>query len=118
MNNILVAEDESRIASFVKKGLQKNGFKATIATDGEEVLQKIESQDFDLMLLDLGLPIIDGWTILKELRSQGNQIPVIIVSAYDSPEQTDRLTNYIAKPFRFQDLLKQIKYSTEQITTE
>ena len=109
MTSILVAEDESRISSFIKKGLQKNGFQTEIAKDGVEALQMMQSNNFDLLLLDLGLPIIDGWTVLQELRNQGNQTPIIVVSAYDKPDTKDEIIEYIAKPFRFQDLLARIQ---------
>lgn len=81
MSRILIAEDESRIAAFIEKGLQKNGFDTAIATNGEEALQMAESNGFDMLLLDLGLPIKDGWTVLQELRDRGKKIPIIIVSA-------------------------------------
>ncbi len=110
MNKILIAEDESRIAAFVEKGLRKNGFQTAIAKNGKQALLMMHNYNFDLLILDLGLPIIDGWTVLKKLRAQGNQIPIIVVSAYESPEQTDDITNYITKPFRFQNLLEQIKF--------
>ncbi|MDJ0649905.1 MAG: response regulator [Xenococcaceae cyanobacterium MO_188.B19] len=110
MANILIAEDESRIASFIEKGLRKNGFKTAIATDGEQTLAMIQNQNFDLLLLDLGLPIKDGWTVLKELRSQEYKLPIIIVSANDFSQDSTEVTDYITKPFRFQDLLARVKF--------
>lgn len=110
MNHILIVEDEARIAAFVEKGLRKNGFTTAIATNGEEALQMVNNNGFDLLLLDLGLPIKDGWTVLKELRSQGNQIPIIVVSAYNNVEKNSEITDYIPKPFRFNDLLARIKF--------
>ncbi len=110
MANILIAEDESRIASFIEKGLRKNGFKTAIASDGEQTLAMIQSQNFDLLLLDLGLPIKDGWTVLKELRSQEYKLPIIIVSANEFSQDSTEITDYIAKPFRFQDLLERVKF--------
>ncbi len=109
MSSILIAEDESRIAAFIQKGLEKNGFKTAIASDGEEALLMAQSDDFDLLLLDLGLPIKDGWTVLKNLRSQGKQIPIIIVSAFDVTNEVAEVDDYITKPFRLQDLLMRIK---------
>ncbi|ELS03720.1 response regulator with CheY-like receiver domain and winged-helix DNA-binding domain [Xenococcus sp. PCC 7305] len=109
MNNILIAEDETRIAAFMEKGLKKNGFQTAIASDGEQVLSMMQSNDFDLLLLDLGLPVKDGWQVLQELKNQGNEIPIIVVSAYDNPEPTEETSNYVTKPFRFQDLLERIK---------
>jgi two-component system, OmpR family, copper resistance phosphate regulon response regulator CusR len=109
MSSILIAEDELRIAAFMQKGLQKNGFKTAIASNGEEALLMAQSDEFDLLLLDLGLPIKDGWTVLKNLRSQGKQIPIIIVSALDLTNEVADVDDYITKPFRFQDLLMQVK---------
>lgn len=103
MSNILIAEDESRIASFLEKGLRKNGFTTVVATNGEEALQMMQNNGFDLLLLDLGLPIKDGWTVLKELRDGGCQISIIVVSAYNNVDNNSGMTDYIAKPFRFQN---------------
>jgi two-component system, OmpR family, copper resistance phosphate regulon response regulator CusR len=110
MNNILIAEDKYRIAGFIEKGLQKNGFTTAVARNGEEAIQMIENNGFDLLLLDLGLPIKDGWTVLKELRAQGSSIPIIVLSAYNSLDRDSEITDYIAKPFRFSDLLARIKF--------
>lgn len=113
MGCILIAEDESRIAAFIEKGLRKKGFSTAIATDGEQALQMVQSGKFDLLLLDLGLPLKDGWTVLAELRQQDKQIPVIIVTARDDVH--DKMTglqnganDYVTKPFRFTDLLARI----------
>jgi DNA-binding response OmpR family regulator len=106
MNRILIVEDESRIASFIDKGLKKNGFQTAIATDGEQALKMVSQHSFDLLLLDVGLPIKDGWTVLAELRHQGQQIPVIIVTAKEEKEQPYLADDCITKPFQFQDLLK------------
>ena len=114
MSRILIAEDESRIAAFIEKGLQKNGFDTAIATNGEEALQMAASNGFDMLLLDLGLPIKDGWTVLQELRDRGQKIPIIIVSARDDIEGKraglqNGATDYVTKPFRFQDLLQSVR---------
>jgi two-component system, OmpR family, copper resistance phosphate regulon response regulator CusR len=113
MNRILIAEDEERLASFLEKGLRKNGFVTAVAPDGEQALQMVEK--FELLLLDLGLPVRDGWGVLKELRSQGESLPVIIVSALNDDEnRTTALklgaNDYVTKPFRFSDLLQKIKF--------
>lgn len=109
MNRILIAEDESRIAAFMQKGLQKNGFQAEIAKNGLEALQMIDKNDFDLLLLDLKMPVKDGWAVLKELRSQGNLIPIIVVSANNNIDQDSEIIDYVSKPFEFKDLLARIK---------
>lgn len=71
MPNILIVEDEPRIASFIEKGLRSQGFTTTILTDGLYVLDVIQSATFDLLILDLGLPGKDGFQVLEELRGQG-----------------------------------------------
>ncbi len=114
MTSILIAEDESRIAAFIEKGLRKNGFDTAIAKDGEQALLMLQSNNFDLILLDLGLPVKDGWTVLKELRSQGKQIPIIIVSAFNPTNEIAEVNDYIVKPFRFQDLLARVKFHLQK----
>ncbi len=114
MTRFLIAEDEQRLAAFVKKGLEKNGYDTAIARDGEETLQLALSGQFDLLLLDLGLPIKDGWTVLKELEASSTPLTTIIVSANDNAsnclaEFSDLVTDYVAKPFRFADLLARVK---------
>ncbi len=118
MDKILIAEDESRIASFIEKGLRKNGFNTVIATDGEQAWEMLQSENFDLLLLDLGLPIKDGWTILKELRTQEYKLPIIVVSANDFCQDGTERTDYIAKPFRFQDLLKRVRFHLQSAESE
>lgn len=113
MSSILIAEDEDRIAAFLEKGLRKYGFRIAIATDGEQAVLMANSHEFDLLLLDLGLPRKDGWTVLSELRSQGTQIPVIIFTARDDIEEKrerwpNEVKDYLTKPFRFQDLLARV----------
>ncbi len=114
MNRILIAEDEPHLAAFIEKGLKKYGFATTVAPDGERAVLMAQSGDFDLMLLDLGLPKIDGWAVLKLLRSQENEQPIIIVTA--RADEKDRLTalayganDYVTKPFRFSDLLATVQ---------
>ncbi|MDJ0571916.1 MAG: response regulator transcription factor [Pleurocapsa sp. MO_192.B19] len=114
MSKILIAEDEPRIASFVQKGLRANGFTTAIATDAQEALNMVLGGDFDLLLLDLGLPIKDGLTVLEELRGQGAQLPIIILTARNDIK--DKLAglkggadDYVTKPFSFEELLARIR---------
>jgi len=115
MFRILIVEDESRIAAFLEKGLQKNGYETAIATDGEEALQIIQKGSFDLLLLDLGLPIKDGWTVLREIRQTQQKIPDVIILTARS-DDGDRLNSiqlgakgYITKPFRLDELLSRVQ---------
>lgn len=114
MSRILIAEDEPRIASFIEKGLRANGFTAMIAIDAQEVLNMVLGGDFDLLLLDLGLPKKDGLTVLEELRGQGATLPIIILSARNDIK--DKLAgleggadDYVTKPFSFEELLARIR---------
>jgi DNA-binding response OmpR family regulator len=114
MNRILIAEDEARLASFLEKGLRSNGFVTTTASDGPTALALARDDDFDLLILDLGLPGLDGMTILRTLRAQGQRLPVVILSARD--EVADKVAgldhgadDYVAKPFRFEELLARIR---------
>ncbi|MGH7998845.1 MAG: response regulator [Brasilonema sp.] len=82
MNQVLIVEDEARLAAFVEKGLRKNGFSTTVAADGEQAIHMAENSHFDLILLDLKLPVKDGWTVLRELRrNHSKQFPIIIMTA-------------------------------------
>lgn len=114
MSRILIAEDESRIASFVEKGLRAAGFSVTIAGDGPEALAHAETGQFDLMVLDVGLPGLDGFDILDTLRCEGNRIAVIMLTARDSAADTLRgleggANDYMSKPFRFDELLARVR---------
>jgi DNA-binding response OmpR family regulator len=113
MTEILIVEDEVRLAAFMEKGLRKNGFATCVAQDGQQAIAMATDHDFDLLLLDLGLPIKDGWTVLRELRQQGKQVPIIIVTALNSENRSVALgfgaNDYLRKPFRFNDLLEKIQ---------
>ncbi|MCG9891361.1 MAG: response regulator transcription factor [Thermosynechococcaceae cyanobacterium MS004] len=121
MNRILIAEDEPRIASFVEKGLKSHGFATMLATTAQETLQMALGGDFDLLLLDLGLPGKDGLEVLAELRGQGQQVPIIILTARDEIQQKvagfeSGADDYVTKPFRFEELLARIRARLRQNT--
>jgi two-component system, OmpR family, copper resistance phosphate regulon response regulator CusR len=114
VNRILIAEDEARLASFLEKGLRSNGFVTTVASDGPTALALARDEDFDLLILDLGLPGLDGMTILRTLRAQGRRLPVVILSARD--DVADKVAglehgadDYVPKPFRFEELLARVR---------
>jgi len=113
-SRVLIAEDEARIASFLEKGLRANGFTTEIAGDGEEALRLGRTGRFDLLILDLGLPGKDGFSVLRELRDEGRALPVVILTARSGI--TDTVTgldggadDYITKPFSFEELLARIR---------
>ncbi|WP_421657696.1 response regulator transcription factor [Leptothermofonsia sp. ETS-13] len=114
MSQILIVEDEERLAAFIDKGLRKHGYSTTIAGDGEQALRIAQEDSFDLMLLDLGLPVVDGWMVLKELRQQGEKRPIIVVTARKDEQEKafafgNGATDFVTKPFRFSDLLECIQ---------
>jgi DNA-binding response OmpR family regulator len=114
VSRILIAEDERRIASFLEKGLRANGFSTDVAVDGEEALRLARSGNFDLLILDLGLPGKDGFEVLHELRKAGGQLPVVILTARDGVRDTvagleGGADDYITKPFSFEELLARVR---------
>jgi DNA-binding response OmpR family regulator len=111
---ILIAEDEHGISSFLENGLRAAGFAATVVEDGSSALALARTGEFDLVVLDLGLPTRDGLSVLEELRNQGNRLPVVILTARSELEDTviglDRgADDYVTKPFRFEELLARIR---------
>ncbi|WP_250121511.1 response regulator transcription factor [Chroococcidiopsis sp. CCMEE 29] len=114
MPNILIAEDEPQIASFIDKGLRSQGFTTTVVADGLHALDVAHSTTFDLLILDLGLPRKNGFQVLEELRGQGEDLPVIILSARsDIHDKVAGLEggadDYVTKPFRFEELLARVR---------
>lgn len=114
MTHILIVEDESRIIAFLEKGLQASGFTTTLATNSDEAAAIALDGNIDLLLLDLGLPGQDGLDLLKDLRGQGFQAPVIILTARHGID--DKVAgfelgadDYLTKPFRFEELLVRIR---------
>lgn len=114
MSRILVAEDETRISAFVSKGLRAAGHTADVTVDGSQVVELAESGDFDLLVLDIGLPGVDGFEVLRRLRDDGSELPVIILTARDSARDLvagldGGANDYMSKPFRFEELLARIR---------
>ncbi len=114
MSRILIAEDEVRIASFLEKGLGANGYATTVATSGPEALRLARRGDYDLLVLDVGLPELDGFAILRELRQAGSRLPIVMLTARDDVADTvagleGGADDYVTKPFRFEELLARIR---------
>ncbi|MHA6796618.1 response regulator transcription factor [Pseudonocardia bannensis] len=114
MSRILIAEDEPRIAAFVEKGLSANGFAVTVVSNGPSAHDYAVTGGFDLMVLDIGLPGMDGFAVLRKLRDNRCTIPVIILTARDSVQDTvagleGGADDYMPKPFRFEELLARVR---------
>jgi DNA-binding response OmpR family regulator len=125
MNRILIVEDSERIASFIQKGLRAKGFTTTVVGDGASAIDYAAGAEFDMIILDIGLPDRDGFSVLDELRGSGVRTPVIILTARDSVRDTvtgleGGADDYMTKPFRFEELLARIRLRlrTEERPTE
>jgi len=111
---ILVIEDETKVANFLKKGLQQSGYETEIAADGEEGYEKFRNDGFDLVLLDLMLPKTSGWDLIPRFRECRPGVPIIAVTARAAVEDRVQGLNlgcddYLTKPFSFAELLARIQ---------
>lgn len=114
MTHILIAEDEPRISAFVSRGLESAGYTTTIVESGDSALEFALSGDVDLVLLDVGLPGMDGFEVLRHLRGQGANVPVVMLTARSSTRDTVQgldagANDYVAKPFKFDELLARVR---------
>ncbi|AGM04756.1 response regulator transcription factor [Amycolatopsis keratiniphila] len=114
MTSVLVVEDSARIGAFVEKGLRAQGFATRWVQTGSEGLTEALTGAHDLVVLDLGLPDLDGSDLLRALRAAGRTVPVIILTARDSVVDrvaglSDGADDYLAKPFAFEELLARIR---------
>jgi heavy metal response regulator len=111
---ILVVEDERKVASFIRKGLKEEGYAVDVAEDGEKGDFLAATNDYDLILLDVLLPKIDGISLLKKIRLDNNKTPVILLTAKDTVDDKVRgldagSDDYLTKPFAFAELLARIR---------
>ena len=111
---ILLVEDEPRVAHFVAKGLREQSYAVDVAADGEDALYKSSLDEYDLVILDVMLPLRDGFEVCRELRGQGIRTPVLMLTARDAVD--DRVSgldsgadDYLSKPFEFKELLARIR---------
>ena len=110
---ILVVDDEAAIAEIIQYNLTREGYEAKIAHDGKKCLDIVEKEDFDLIILDVMMPKIDGFTVLKEIRKEKN-IPIIMLTAKE--EEVDKILglelgadDYVVKPFSMRELTARVK---------
>ena len=111
---LLLIEDEQKAANYLKEGLSQHGFVVDVAGDGEEGLFYSQEYIYDLIILDIMLPKLDGWAVLEKIRAKNKKIPVIMLTARDAI--SDRVTglnagadDYLVKPFSFSELLARIQ---------
>src|SRR5438105_9797815 len=111
---ILVVEDEKRIADFLSRGLESGGYAVDVAGDGSAAIEMVHATEYDLIVLDLGLPDLDGLKILAKIRNRKTSPPVLILSARDAVD--DRVKglelgadDYLTKPFAFVELLARVR---------
>src|SRR6266481_1240760 len=111
---ILVVEDERRMAELLQQGLTEDGHRITVATDGREGLSLAENGSFDLILLDVMLPGVNGFQIVRQLRTHRNQTPILMLTARDSTKDMVEgldfgADDYLTKPFSFEVLLARVR---------
>jgi two-component system copper resistance phosphate regulon response regulator CusR len=111
---ILLVEDEPSAASMLAKGLREKAYAVDVAGDGETAIYQASINDYDLVILDVMLPVKDGFEVCRELRAAGSDVPVIMLTALDAVE--DRVTgldtgadDYLVKPFDFRELLARVR---------
>jgi heavy metal response regulator len=111
---ILVVEDEKKVASFIKRGLEEEGYTVDVAYDGEEGLRMAENNPYELILMDVMLPKMDGLTVIKDLRNKNIMTSVLCLTAKDTVEDIVSGLNsgsddYLTKPFAFAELLARVR---------
>ena len=111
---ILVVEDEAKVASFIKRGLEEEHYAVDVASDGEEGVDMVDVYEYDLAILDIMLPKRDGLSVLSHIRKKSNSMPVILLTAKDMLEDKVKgldmgADDYLTKPFAFEELLARIR---------
>lgn len=114
MTRILIAEDEERIVSFLEKGLQANGYTTIAVGSGPDAIALARDDAFDMLILDLGLPGVDGHEVLRQVRGRGERLPIIVLTARSGLDDTvgvldNGADDHVAKPFRFEELLARVR---------
>jgi DNA-binding response OmpR family regulator len=111
---VLVVEDHAKMRSVLRRGLEDAGFEVTTAGDGGQALQVADAGTHDLVVLDVMLPVLDGFTVCRELRRRGNEIPILMLTARDAVG--DRVAgldggadDYLVKPFAFAELVSRVR---------
>lgn len=116
---ILLVEDEERLASFIRKGMSAEGYEVEIAFDGRTGLSLFRKNIYDVILLDVNLPQMNGFELCRLIRSENETVPVLMLTALDSmADKSDGFNagtdDYLAKPFEFQELLLRVRALTRR----
>lgn len=111
---VLIVEDDEGVSSFVAKGLEEAAFAVDVAKDGEAALYQASVNTYDVIILDIMIPLVDGFDVCRELRKEGEQTPILMLTARDDIE--DRIEgleagadDYLTKPFSFRELLARVR---------
>jgi DNA-binding response OmpR family regulator len=120
---VLVVEDERKIAGYLKHGLEEGGYAVDLAYDGQEALDWSAMVNFDAIILDVLLPNLDGFSVCKQLRDQGNHTPILMLTALDGVD--DRVNgldygadDYLPKPFAIKEVLARLRAITRRVTIQ
>jgi len=121
--NILIVEDERRLAEILKKQLEESGFNAEIASDGYTGRQLVEKNKYNLIILDINLPLINGYDLCREIRKMNNKIPIIMLTAFGTPENKIAgfdvgADDYVVKPFDYRELLARVNVFLRRSDTD
>jgi two-component system copper resistance phosphate regulon response regulator CusR len=116
---ILLVEDEERLASFIRKGMSAEGYEVEVAYDGRTGLSLFRRDIYDIVILDVNLPQMNGFDLCRLIRSENDSLPVLMLTALDSmADKSDGFTagadDYLAKPFEFQELLLRVRALTRR----
>lgn len=111
---VLIVEDEPDLAATLRKTLAESGFSVDVTADGEEALWRAEGTAYDAIVLDLMIPIVDGWEVMRRIRARGNRSPVLVLTARDATTDKVRALDsgaddYLTKPFTLDELLARIR---------
>ena len=111
---LLIAEDEPKMGTYLQQGLSEAGFSVDRVTQGTDALQQALGESYDLLILDVMMPGLDGWEVLRRLRAAGNEVPVLFLTARDRVEDRVRglelgADDYLIKPFAFSELLARVR---------
>ncbi|MDH6251555.1 two-component system copper resistance phosphate regulon response regulator CusR [Chryseobacterium sp. H1D6B] len=114
MKKIILIEDETSVVSFIKKGLQEKGYEISVAFDGRTGVQLVEANDFDLVILDIMLPEMNGLDVCKEIRKTNKHVPILFLTALGTSENIvlgleSGGDDYLVKPFKFIELVARVK---------